>query len=168
MSAVTNQPLPFDRLEREKHIQMIFRAFRNHCGPSSEGLTHSSGPKPQQMPLDWDPDEQPSHLAPGRKMENTRRLGKVNRLEMEEEWPEGAAGSNVMSELEAVSEIHITARPELQGALEVLILCISMFLQRRFVCFKIMKLCHGRSAVCSPEDLQHHHRRQQVSVIRGC
>ncbi|KAK1878773.1 Phospholipid scramblase 2 [Dissostichus eleginoides] len=74
MSAVTNQPLPFGQLEREKHIQMIFKAFQKHCGPSCECHTHSTGPKRTQTPPDCESDGQLS-----------------------------------------VSQIHITARPELQG-----------------------------------------------------
>ncbi|XP_074507207.1 phospholipid scramblase family member 5 isoform X1 [Sebastes fasciatus] len=118
MSAVTNQPLPFGQLEREKHIQMIFKAFQNRCGPSCECHTHSPGPKHHQTPPDWESDEQLSGLAlPGRKMENgyTQPPGKVSRPGVEEQWPEGAAGSHFMSVLETVSQIHITARPELQG-----------------------------------------------------
>uniref|UniRef100_A0A8C2X0I2 Phospholipid scramblase n=1 Tax=Cyclopterus lumpus TaxID=8103 RepID=A0A8C2X0I2_CYCLU len=114
MSAVTNQPLPFGQLEREKHIQMIFRAFHNSCGPSCECHTHSPGEKHQQKPPDWQPDEQLPGLAPGRTMENgsTQPPGTVSSPGLEEQWP---AGSHFMSALETVSQIHITARPELQG-----------------------------------------------------
>lgn len=114
MSAVTSQPLPFDRLEREKHIQMIFRAFKNRCGPTCHCRIHSPGPKPHHTPPDWESDEQ-SGLAPGRKMENMLPRGKVNMPEVEDQWPGGAAGSHFISVLETVSKIHITARPELQG-----------------------------------------------------
>uniref|UniRef100_UPI0037E7236E phospholipid scramblase 1 n=1 Tax=Semicossyphus pulcher TaxID=241346 RepID=UPI0037E7236E len=110
MSAVTNQPLPFGGLEREKHIQMIFRAIQTRCGPSSEP---SPGPKPHQPPPDW--DEQLSDVAPGRKVENIFYMqppGKVNRPGLEEQQ---RGGSHFMSVLETVSQIHITARPELQG-----------------------------------------------------
>lgn len=118
MSAVTNQPLPFGRLEREKHIQMIFRAFQNRCGPSGEWPARSPGPEPHQTPPGWDSDEQLSGLAPGRKAEDgfMQPAGKANRPGVEDEqWPGGAAGSHFMSVLETVSQIHITARPELQG-----------------------------------------------------
>ncbi|XP_034411201.1 phospholipid scramblase 3 [Cyclopterus lumpus] len=84
MSAVTNQPLPFGQLEREKHIQMIFRAFHNSCGPSCETMENGS----------------------------TQPPGTVSSPGLEEQWP---AGSHFMSALETVSQIHITARPELQG-----------------------------------------------------
>ncbi|XP_029309320.1 phospholipid scramblase family member 5 [Cottoperca gobio] len=117
MSAVTNQPLPFGRLEREKHIQMIFKAFQNRCGPSCECHTHSPGPKCHQTPPDWKSEEQLSDLAPGRNMENsyTQPPEKVSKPEVEEQWPGGAAGSHFMSVLETVNQIHITARQELQG-----------------------------------------------------
>uniref|UniRef100_A0A8D2ZHN1 Phospholipid scramblase n=1 Tax=Scophthalmus maximus TaxID=52904 RepID=A0A8D2ZHN1_SCOMX len=113
MSAVTNQPLPFGGLEREKHIHMIFRAFQNRCGPC-ECQTHSHGPGHHRTAPDWDPDEQLSVRAPERKTENgcmqppARGSGPV----MEEQNHEG---SNFMSVLETVSQIHISARPELQG-----------------------------------------------------
>ncbi|XP_051258003.1 phospholipid scramblase family member 5 [Dicentrarchus labrax] len=115
MSAVTSQPLPFDRLERERHIQMIFRAFQNRCGPSCESHTHSPGPKLHQTPPDWESDGQLSGLAPGTQMKNKQPPGKVRRTGVEEKWPGGAAGSHFMSALETVSQIQITARPELQG-----------------------------------------------------
>lgn len=111
MSAVTSQPLPFDRLEREKHIQMIFSAFQNRCGPSCQCHRES--------------DEQLSGLTPGRKTEHMHPPRKVKRPGVEEQWPGGVAGSHFMSVLETVSQIHVTARPELQGEQE----------ERVFVCF---------------------------------
>ncbi|XP_049455454.1 phospholipid scramblase family member 5 [Epinephelus fuscoguttatus] len=117
MSAVTNQPLPFGHLEREKHIQMIFRAFQSRCGPSCECDTHSPGLKCHQTPPDHESDEQLSGLAPGEKIENgfTQPPGKVRRPGVEEQRTGGAAGSHFLSVLETVSHIQITARPELQG-----------------------------------------------------
>lgn len=115
MSAVTSQPLPFDQLERERHIQMIFRAFRSCCGPTCQCNTHSSGHKLNQIPPDWESDEQ---SGPGpRKMANMPLPRNVSLLEVEEQWPGGAAGSNFMSVLEKVQKINIIARPELQGEL---------------------------------------------------
>ncbi|XP_034558451.1 phospholipid scramblase family member 5 [Notolabrus celidotus] len=118
MSAVTNQPLPYGGLEREKHIQMIFRAFQTRCGPSCECDAHLTGPKPLQPPPDWESDQQTSALAPGGKVENIfiiQPSGKANIHGVEEQQPGGVLGSNLMSVLETVSQIHITARPELQG-----------------------------------------------------
>nr|XP_046264128.1 phospholipid scramblase family member 5 [Scatophagus argus] len=107
MSAVTNQPLPFDRLEREQHIQMIFSAFKNRQEPSCQCHIHSPGPKPQQTPPEWE--------SPGTKTEKMQLPGKANTLGVEDQLPGSAAGSHFMSALETVSHIHITARPELQG-----------------------------------------------------
>lgn len=117
MSAVTNQPLPVGQLEREKHIQMIFRAFQNRCGPSCEGHTHSPGPKPGQTPPVWASAEHLSGPAPGMKMENGHMepAGKPNKPEVEELWLEGPEGSDSLTVLDTVSQIHITARPDLQG-----------------------------------------------------
>ncbi|XP_023124690.2 phospholipid scramblase family member 5 isoform X2 [Amphiprion ocellaris] len=108
MSAVTSQPLPLGQLEREKHIQMIFRAFHNRCAPSCEC---------HQKPPDWEYEEQLLGLTPERKMENgyMQPPGKLRSPGVEEQKAEGATGSHFMSVLETVSQIHITARPELQG-----------------------------------------------------
>ncbi|XP_017277833.1 phospholipid scramblase family member 5 [Kryptolebias marmoratus] len=114
MSAVTDQPVAFGRLEREKHIQVIFRAFKNRCGPSCECHTPSPGAKPHGELPDWDSEEQ---LTPQRGVEGfcVRTPGALKRLEVEERRPEDTGGLDFMSELETVSQIHITARPELQG-----------------------------------------------------
>ncbi|XP_042354251.1 phospholipid scramblase family member 5 [Plectropomus leopardus] len=116
MSAVTNQPLPFGRLEREKHIQMIFRAFQNRCGPSCECHTHSTTPKHHQTPPEHE-SEPLSGPVPGSKRGNVyaQPPRMVRRPEVEEQWPGGAAGLHFTSVLETVSQIQITARPELQG-----------------------------------------------------
>uniref|UniRef100_A0A3Q1FTP6 Phospholipid scramblase n=2 Tax=Acanthochromis polyacanthus TaxID=80966 RepID=A0A3Q1FTP6_9TELE len=108
MSAVTSQPLPLGQLEREKHIQMIFRAFHNRCAPSCEC---------HHKPNDWESEEQLSGLTPERKMENgyMQPPGKLRSPGVEEQKAEGATGSHFMSVLETLSQIHITARPELQG-----------------------------------------------------
>ncbi|KAF3858363.1 hypothetical protein F7725_011564 [Dissostichus mawsoni] len=100
MSAVTNQPLPFGQLEREKHIQMIFKAFQKQCGPSCECHTHSTGPKRTQTPPDCESDGQLSGVAPGRMMKNgfMQQPGKVSLPGVEE--PGGAAGSHFLSVLE--------------------------------------------------------------------
>ncbi|KAI4809332.1 hypothetical protein KUCAC02_018224 [Chaenocephalus aceratus] len=115
MSAVTNQPLPFGQLEREKHIQMIFKAFQKHCVPSCECHAHHPRPKRTHTPPDCQSDGQLSGVAPGRMMSNgfMQQPGNVSLPGGEE--PGGAAGTHFLSVLETVSEIHITARPELQG-----------------------------------------------------
>lgn len=144
---MTHQPLPFGRLEREKHIQMIFRAFKNRCGPTcqchipSQGLTTSH----QTPPPDWESEEQ-------------SRM--VNRPQVEKAWP--AAGSYLMSALQTADKIDIIARSELQG--EEALLWGTKDIYR--VCIR-RKICHSRSTVCSQEDLQHHSRKQQDTVICG-
>ncbi|XP_008279443.1 phospholipid scramblase family member 5, partial [Stegastes partitus] len=112
MSAVTNQPRPFGQLEREKHIQMIFRAFQNRCAPSCECHIHSPGPKSHQKP----PDSESVEQLPGL-IENgfVQPPGKLRSPEVDEQMHGGAAGSYFMSVLETVSQIHISAKPELQG-----------------------------------------------------
>lgn len=166
MSVVTNQPLPIGRLEREKHIQMIFRVFQNRCRPSSECHCHSPEHKPHNTPADLESEEQLSE----RKMENIymQPPGKLNRPWMEEHRPGGAAGSGFTTLLESVCKIHITARPELQGMKNMCICvlqcqqCWDLSVLKRWV----FPLC--RSTVCSQENLQHFHRRQKFRVVCGC
>lgn len=151
MSAVTSQPLPFDRLEREKHIQAIFRAFRNRCGPTcqcqlpSPRLTSSN----QTPAPDWE-SETRSSPAP---------LLTTNSSQVERRWP--TAGRRFLSTLQAADKIEITARPEVQGEPELLCL---------FTNFNSLKgeMYHRRATVCSPEDLQHCNRRRRTTVICGC
>lgn len=112
MSTITSQPVPFDRLEREKHIQAIFTAFKNRCGPTCQcrlplpGLTSSH----QTPPPDWENQAQ-SSLAPP---------GITNGSQVENRWP--AAGTHFMSKLQTVDKFEITARPEVQGGSEFLYL----------------------------------------------
>ncbi|XP_019712176.1 phospholipid scramblase family member 5 isoform X1 [Hippocampus comes] len=90
MSIVTNQPLPYGRLERENHIRMIFRAFQNKCGPVCE--CHSHPPACKSLQMSGKP-------VPG-----------LLRSE------DGAGGSsNSLSVLDEVTQFHVTARPQLQG-----------------------------------------------------
>ncbi|KAM9844440.1 phospholipid scramblase 1 [Aulostomus maculatus] len=100
MSVVTHQPLPFGQLEREKHIRMIFRAFQNRCDPSCECHSRSPGPRDHETPPDWE-----SGLAPV--MANMQLPGKLRTGTEERQVFLGV--------LDPVSQIHITARPELQG-----------------------------------------------------
>lgn len=116
MSAVTNQPLPFGRLEREKHIRMIFRAFQNTGEPSCECQTHSQRPKPHRTPPDWKCAEQlsgPASLMAAEKV-HMQSPGEA-KTRAEEKWLERADGSDCYSVLDSVSQIHITTKPELQG-----------------------------------------------------
>lgn len=151
MSAVTSQPLPFDRLEREKHIQAIFRAFKNRCGPTcqcqlpSPRLTSSN----QTPPPDWESEAQSSPAPPGT----------TNSWPVEKRW--STAGTHFLSTLQTADKIEITARPEVQGEPELLCL---------FTDFNSLKgeICHRRTTVRSPEDLQHCDWRRQTTVICGC
>lgn len=117
MSTVTSQPVPFDRLEREKHIQAIFRAFKNRCGPTcqcqlpSPGLTSSH----QTPPPDWEYEAR-SSLAPP---------GTTNGSQVETRWP--AAGTHFLSKLQTIDKFEITARPEVQGGSEILCLLINLY-----------------------------------------
>lgn len=151
MSAVTSQPLPFDRLEREKHIQAIFRAFKNRCGPACQCQLPSprlTSPN-QTSPPDWESEAQ-SSLAPPEATKGSQ---------VERRWP--AAGTHFLSTLQTADKIKVTARPEVQGEPELLCL---------FTDFYSLKgeICHCRTTVCSPEDLQHCNRRKQTTVICGC
>lgn len=121
MSTVTSQPLPLGQLEREKHIQMIFRAFQKHHGPSCECRFYTPGPKSNQTL----PGCQMSTLDPERKVDK-QLPEKLNKLGLEEPTIGGSAESDFMSMLETVSQIHITARPELQGERVLwLFLCVT-------------------------------------------
>lgn len=112
MAAVTNQPLPFGRLEREKHIHVIFRAFNNRCGPSCERQTQIPLSKSHQTPPGLESEAQLS----GRTAEKEKRESvKLNRPEKEKQETHAGMRSHFMSVLETASEIHITAKPALQG-----------------------------------------------------
>lgn len=114
MSAVTSQPLPFDRMEREKHIQMIFRAFKNRCGPACECRSHSPTSKLRHA-LDWGADDLPSPAS----MRGTKNpQSPASEREVGDQRCGAAATSCFMSVLETVEKIHITARSELQGESE--------------------------------------------------
>lgn len=161
MSAVTSQPLPFDRLEREQHIQMIFRAFRNRCGPACEFHGHSPESKLHHA-LHWGSDD-PLSSASVRVAEHP--LAPVSRREAKDQQCGAAAASCFISMLETVEKIHITTRLELQGESENLnFLSFGVWGQ---ICMRANEHCHRcRPAVCPQEDLQHHHRREQLTVGR--
>ncbi|KAK2895354.1 hypothetical protein Q8A73_014842 [Channa argus] len=105
MSAVTNQPLPFGRLEREKHIQMIFNAFQNRCGPSPE--CHSSR---EHKPYQTLP-EQLSGLTPEVKIKNSymQPPGKPNRSGVEEQRPGGGDFTSMLETVHSVFPGESTA-----------------------------------------------------------
>ncbi|KAF7662720.1 hypothetical protein LDENG_00227530 [Lucifuga dentata] len=110
MSAVTNQPLPFGPLEREKHIQMIFRDFHSQHRSSCESQD-SPRPKSHQTSPNGQSVEQLPSLAPGKKkMEN----GHVGSPGIPSRTGD-TVSPDCLALLDMVSQIHITARPELQG-----------------------------------------------------
>ncbi len=82
--SVTAQPLPFG-LEREKHIDMLFRAFHRQIRPTADTQ--------DLTPVLRDTGRT---RGPGWTETDDERLGKL-------------------SVLRTVTRIHITARPELQG-----------------------------------------------------
>lgn len=124
MSVVTKQPLPIGRLEREKHIQMIFRVFQNRCGPSPECHCHSAEHKPHNTPAALESEEHLSEM--NMKNIHMQPPGKLTRPWVEEHRPGSAAGSDFTSMLESVCKIQITARPELQGMKNCVFVCYSV------------------------------------------
>lgn len=142
MSAVTNQPLPFGRLERENHIQMIFRAFRGQARPSCESQV-SPGPQPHPVHSDWASRERLSGLVLGNKTGNghVRAPGALSGPEVGEQRLGDAAGPDCMEMLDTVSQIHITARPELQGQSKWV--CAHIYLS-----VKMYKRCFLDAVIC--------------------
>ncbi|CAL8281639.1 unnamed protein product [Lota lota] len=111
MSAVTQQPLPFGRLEREKHIETFLRALHGQRRPIHN--PHGSpGAQTRQGPPDWVSEEVLSGLGPGRPWENGISLQQRNSLREEEE---DGLQLDSMAALESANQLHVTARPDLQG-----------------------------------------------------
>ncbi|KAI1882972.1 hypothetical protein AGOR_G00240390 [Albula goreensis] len=122
MSAVTVQPLPFGCLEREKHIENLFRAFQNRRRVSTDhgasGFTHPvvgevlpqlqgpeaavTGPRQER--------EEESHMGFGR-----REVGLVTDRQGEGSLHVSRGGPEGLALLENISKLCITAKPELQG-----------------------------------------------------
>lgn len=88
--SVTTQPLPFG-LEREKHIDMLFRAFHRQIRPTTD--TQDLTPVLQDTGRTRGEDGGPAWKET---VNDSKRLGKL-------------------SALKTVTRLHITARPELQG-----------------------------------------------------
>ncbi|KAM4728628.1 phospholipid scramblase family member 5 [Anableps anableps] len=115
MSAVTSQPPPFGPLEREKHIQGIFRAFKNRCGPSCECQTHSDEAKSHQVLPDLEPEKHSSDLSLHSGIQDIcMQPSALKSLKVVENLND-EAGLQFLSALETVRQIQVTARPELQG-----------------------------------------------------
>ncbi|XP_062337824.1 phospholipid scramblase family member 5 [Osmerus eperlanus] len=118
MSAVTAQPLPFRRLEREKHIEMLFRAFRGRRRPRLDPQD-LPGSRPQQGSPALGSNDYSQGLGHGDVRENGHvGAGEVGGPGMQlhgEQWPGAGAGVEGLSLFNSVSQLHITAKPELQG-----------------------------------------------------
>lgn len=104
MSTVTVQPLPFGRLERERHIEALFHAFHKVPGPSLDCRDSAVFPGLQGVDSGHEEGEVMEKEAEGGVGSggdgNQRRHGY------------GAEGLTLLNN---ISQLHITARPELQG-----------------------------------------------------
>ncbi|XP_053083512.1 phospholipid scramblase 3 isoform X1 [Pangasianodon hypophthalmus] len=101
MSTITAQPLPYG-LEREKHIEMLFRAFHQRWRSSTDPQDLATTPAPTQGPVSG--DLSPTFQAAS--LETNRHKG--------EQWVTETLPAGLAA-LRTVSQIHITAVPELQG-----------------------------------------------------
>ncbi|KAI4881432.1 hypothetical protein NFI96_014471, partial [Prochilodus magdalenae] len=113
MSTVTAQPLPFV-LEREKHIEMLFRAFSRRWRPST-GLQEITAP------LEHRHGHFPAHsaltpqTAGSSDFEGVLTAGmEMCSMGKEEQWITAGLPAG-LAVLRTVSQLHITAIPELQG-----------------------------------------------------
>uniref|UniRef100_A0AAR2ISL3 Phospholipid scramblase n=2 Tax=Pygocentrus nattereri TaxID=42514 RepID=A0AAR2ISL3_PYGNA len=105
MSTVTAQPLPFV-LEREKHIEMLFRAFSRRWRPSTD---------PQELTAPH--DHRHSHISSHQSSDGggIRTVGmEMNSVGKEEQWITAGLPAG-LAVLRTVRQLHITAIPELQG-----------------------------------------------------
>ncbi|XP_076837725.1 phospholipid scramblase family member 5 [Brachyhypopomus gauderio] len=112
MSTVTAQPLPFS-LEREKHIEMLFRAFQRRWRLPTDPQEHVASAAHRQGPF-------PGHAAPPTQPAGPGGPGaggegaEVDAGVRAEMW--GTVGVPAgLAVLRSVSQLHITAIPELQG-----------------------------------------------------
>ncbi|XP_028832598.1 phospholipid scramblase family member 5 [Denticeps clupeoides] len=115
---VTSQPLPFGRLEREKHIEMLFRAFHRQCGAAadlqvsgvSQARADDPGSENQGVVLCQDQIEN-GHSEP---RDGASEMQVESRFETGSCWL-GSGGPGGLELLSTVSQLRITAKPELQG-----------------------------------------------------
>ena len=144
MSAVTKQPLPCGRLEREKHIETFFRAFHHRSRPPHDPQG-SPGAGPRREPPGWEAEEGLSGLGPGRPWGNG--IGLQQRSGQSEEDEDGLQMDS-MAALESASQLHVTARPDLQGKYMSVCVCVCLcvsvcvFSVCMFVCACILVSCH--------------------------
>ncbi|XP_028328245.1 phospholipid scramblase family member 5 [Gouania willdenowi] len=115
MSAVTNQPLPIGQLEREKHIEMIFRTFQSSCGPSCISRAHLPKPGVSLEPHEYRPNVELPGLNAGNKRKEYLQQKAHEMMSRAQREEQDFRDADFLSELEMVSQVHITARPQLQG-----------------------------------------------------
>lgn len=100
MSTIAAQPLPYG-LEREKHIEMLFRAFQRwKYSTSPQNLTTTLAPTQGPQHRDLSPTFQAADP------ETNRHKGV--------QWVTEALPAGLAA-LRTISQLHITAIPELQG-----------------------------------------------------
>ncbi|KAJ8011589.1 hypothetical protein DPEC_G00059820 [Dallia pectoralis] len=102
-SAVTSQPLPYGHLVREKHIDRLFKAFYRK---------QSSFTDPQSLPSSIPNQMFDQSLG---ETGHTDPRGAEGRETTGLPWAGGLSGVNGLALLDTVSQLRITARPELQG-----------------------------------------------------
>ncbi|KAG5847547.1 phospholipid scramblase family member 5 [Anguilla anguilla] len=120
MSAVTVQPLPFGRLEREKHIETLFRAFQRRlrwsADPEVPMASHSlGGPVSPQLPSPDVPGlrqerEEEGHMDIGR-----GAVGVEMDIRTDGNHHTGTEKAEGLALLDSINQLRITAKPELQG-----------------------------------------------------
>ncbi|KAF5904500.1 phospholipid scramblase family member 5-like, partial [Clarias magur] len=101
MSTITTQPLAYG-LEREKHIEMLFRAFHRRWRSSTDPQELTPAPAPAQVPLYGDLSA--TFQSAGLEANNHKGEQWIT-----ETLPAGLAA------LRTVSQMHITSIPELRG-----------------------------------------------------
>uniref|UniRef100_A0A3B1K891 Phospholipid scramblase n=1 Tax=Astyanax mexicanus TaxID=7994 RepID=A0A3B1K891_ASTMX len=113
MSTVSAQPLPFG-LEREKHIEMLFRAFSRRWRPSTSPQELTTPPTYRYGPFPDPPA--PTSLSAGSSEGGRVRVSgaELNSVEKAEQWVTAGLPAG-LAVLRSVSQLHITAVPELQG-----------------------------------------------------
>uniref|UniRef100_A0A3P8ZV63 Phospholipid scramblase n=2 Tax=Esox lucius TaxID=8010 RepID=A0A3P8ZV63_ESOLU len=108
MLAVTSQPLPFGNLVRERHIDRLFKAYHSRQSSVTDPLGLPSSISHLQLPdmVSEDQTLDQSHMGP-RTAEGLETTG--------QHWSGSFRGENGLALLDTVSQLHITASPELQG-----------------------------------------------------
>ncbi|KAJ8274605.1 hypothetical protein COCON_G00092300 [Conger conger] len=119
MSAVTVQPLPFGRLEREKHIETLFRAFqrriRRSTDPGVSMASHSlGGPVSPQLHSAEVPGLRQEREEDGQMDFGRGAVGVEMDLRTDGNHT-GTEKAEGLGLLDSINQLRITAKPELQG-----------------------------------------------------